>query len=50
MMPKMRRVLHCIPTLDQGGAERMLVNFANSDDSVEHNIVCIFQGTPHFDP
>jgi glycosyl transferase family 4 len=50
VVPKARRVLHCIPTLGQGGAERMLVSFANSDDSVEHNIVCIFQGPVHFEP
>jgi len=45
-----RHVLHCIPTLAQGGAERILATLARFDTEVEHRIVCIFAGPRLFDP
>lgn len=43
------RVLHCIPTLEQGGAERLLVELARQDKAAEHVVVKIFAGRHFFD-
>lgn len=37
-----RRVLHIIPSLEQGGAERMLASFVANDRAVEHIVVKLF--------
>jgi glycosyltransferase involved in cell wall biosynthesis len=44
----MRRVMHCIPTLGQGGAERVLVGLTAHARDCEHVIVTIFQGADDF--
>jgi glycosyltransferase involved in cell wall biosynthesis len=42
------RIVHFIPSLEQGGAERMLVEIANSDPAHEHFIVTLLAGSQFF--
>lgn len=45
----MRRVLHIIPTLGQGGAERLLCDIVGRDDCNHHFVIKLFSGDGLFD-
>lgn len=44
-----RRIFHIIPTLEQGGAERMLASFVKDDAINEHIVVKLFAGEGLFE-
>ncbi|MEL6751419.1 MAG: glycosyltransferase [Pseudomonadota bacterium] len=44
-----RRLLHIIPSLEQGGAERMLASFVANDSDNEHIVVKMFAGDGLFE-
>ena len=43
------RVLHCIPTLDQGGAEKLLLDLVREDKDSDHIVVKLCRGRHFFD-
>ena len=43
------RVLHCIPTLDQGGAEKLLLDLVGQDEDSDHIVVKLCRGRHFFD-